>query len=373
MGREVADNTVLAARLRYAALWCTCLAAICRVRCNPPVNGARRFKGECVEGSNQSAEHRSCFTPQVPPEPAQVPSNLLAPHIVTTDASGFFNITGDYVCPTAATQVYLVARGGNPGLTSSVNNSALVMMAALGNCGDLTNSTSIEINEVTTVAAAWALSQFLGPGAIVGSTSTNATGLANAFAVANNLGRHRHRSCSRVRALPTGAVTETAKLYTLADVLAVCVNSDGGSACCSVVRCGNNLSGRSDQYARRGSQHCAAPWQQRCCGLQCGSPQGPFQPVLNTQPNDWTMSITYGGCTPRVRWAQHSRRARNRFRRECPRRELLRRRGLEVFACGRARVGDWNSRRRPESVLRHCDRRFRQRLGYELSKRDRRK
>jgi hypothetical protein len=29
-----------------------------------------------------------------------------------------------------------------------------------------------------------------------------------------------------------------------------------------------------------------------------GAPQGPFQPVLSAQPNDWTMSITYGGCTP---------------------------------------------------------------------------
>ena len=24
--------------------------------------------------------------------------------------------------------------------------------------------------------------------------------------------------------------------------------------------------------------------------------QGPFQPALSAQPNDWTMSITYGGC-----------------------------------------------------------------------------
>jgi streptogramin lyase len=28
------------------------------------------------------------------------------------------------------------------------------------------------------------------------------------------------------------------------------------------------------------------------------APLGPFQPVLSKQPNDWTMSITYGGCTP---------------------------------------------------------------------------
>jgi streptogramin lyase len=32
--------------------------------------------------------------------------------------------------------------------------------------------------------------------------------------------------------------------------------------------------------------------------FNAGAPQGPFQPVLSTRPNDWTMSITYGSCTP---------------------------------------------------------------------------
>ena len=62
-------------------------------------------------------------------------TNLLAPNVVTTDTSGNFDITSDYSCPSANTQVYLVASGGNPGLGSEVDNSALVMMAALGNCG----------------------------------------------------------------------------------------------------------------------------------------------------------------------------------------------------------------------------------------------
>lgn len=224
-------------------------------------------------------------------------ANLLAPHIVATDASGFFNITGDYVCPTAATQVYLVARGGNPGLTFSVNNSALVMMAALGNCGDLTNSTSIEINEVTTVAAAWALSQFLGPGAIVGSTSTNATGLVNAFAVAKNLA-DTGTGLAPGSPLPTGAITETAKLYTLADVLAVCVNSDGGSACSPLFGAATTSQGAPTNTLDAALSIVRRPGSNVAAVFNAGSPQGPFQPGLNTRPNDWTMSITYGGCTP---------------------------------------------------------------------------
>ena len=92
--------------------------------------------------------------------------NLLGTRSVTTDQYGGFNITGDYTCPTATTQVYLVARGGNPGLAANTSNPALVLMAPLGDCGNLTQSTFIAVNEVTTVASAWTLAQFLGPGAV---------------------------------------------------------------------------------------------------------------------------------------------------------------------------------------------------------------
>jgi hypothetical protein len=223
--------------------------------------------------------------------------NLLAPNIVTTDASGFFNITGDYKCPTATTQVYLVARGGNPGLAAGVDNSALVMMAAIGNCGDLTSSTSIEINEAATVASAWALSQFMGPGAMVGSTSTNTTGLVNAFAVAGNLA-DTDTGVAPGSALPAGAVTETAKLYTLANVLAACVNSDGDSACAPLFAAATTSQGAPTNTLDAALNIVHYPGNNVAAVFAAGAPQGPFQPVLSAQPNDWTMSITYGGCTP---------------------------------------------------------------------------
>ena len=108
---------------------------------------------------------------------------------VTTDAAGSFTITGDYTCPTASTQVYIVATGGNPGLSPGTNNAALAMMAALGPCGNLTSSTFIFIDEVTTVASVYALAPFMsaGGGTKLGTSSTNAKGLANAFATVNNL------------------------------------------------------------------------------------------------------------------------------------------------------------------------------------------
>ncbi len=64
---------------------------------------------------------------------------LLTP-AVATDSFGGFNITAKYTCPSASTEVYLIASGDNPGSSSSINNLALSEMAALGQCGTLSAS-----------------------------------------------------------------------------------------------------------------------------------------------------------------------------------------------------------------------------------------
>jgi hypothetical protein len=224
-------------------------------------------------------------------------TNLLAPNIVTTDASGAFGITGDYACPSATTQVYLVAQGGDPGLANGEDNPALVLTTALGNCGDLTSSTNVVVNEATTVAAAWALAQFMGPGAMIGATPTNSAGLANAFAVAHNL-VDPATGLAPGATLPHGAVTESAKLYTLADVLATCVNSDGGQACAPLFAAAT-VSGSVPANTLDAALNIVRnPANNVSEVFNAGAPAGPFQPALNASPHDWTMSITYGGCAP---------------------------------------------------------------------------
>jgi hypothetical protein len=223
--------------------------------------------------------------------------DLLAPNVVSTDGSGDFSITGDYACPSSSTQVYLVARGGNPGLGSGGNNPALLMMAALGNCGDLSSGTSVIVNEATTVAAAWALGQFMGSGAVVGSTASNAVGLRNAFATARNL-VDTSKGIAPGSALPTGAVTETAKLYTLASVLAACVNSDGGSACAPLFAAATTTQGVPSNTLDAAVNIVGNPANNVSAVFSASAALGTFQPVLAAAPNDWTMSITYGGCTP---------------------------------------------------------------------------
>src|SRR5262249_50229516 len=119
---------------------------------------------------------------------------------VKTDGSGNFVFAAgglqcagapptDFVCPESPTQIYLIAKGGDPGNGS--NNPAILMMGAIGPCSSIRPSTFVNINEVTTVASVYALAAFINstdPTLIsaVNGDSTSAA-LAGAFATVGNL------------------------------------------------------------------------------------------------------------------------------------------------------------------------------------------
>lgn len=172
----------------------------------------------------------------------------------TTDASGSYSITGQYTCPgnpqtgVGAVPVYLVATAGNPGLSGPVNNTAIAEMVAIGVCpagGNLLSSFPvINVSEVTTVAGVWALQQFMaapsaanfGKPNIGAPTISYATGTTAGSIQSAVVGMTSAFTTARVLADPaTGnspnanfpyATPETAKINTLADILAFCVNSD---------------------------------------------------------------------------------------------------------------------------------------------------
>lgn len=149
----------------------------------PPTPAA--FAGVMQSGSNPVSGAAISFYAAGSSGPGMGATNLLGSQTVTTDASGKFSIP-DFQCPGSGTQVYLVGRGGSANPAAGHNN-ALVMMAALGDCGSVGSSTTVAMNEVTTAAAAWALAQFIGTDAVIGTSATNATGLGNAFLTAANL------------------------------------------------------------------------------------------------------------------------------------------------------------------------------------------
>ncbi len=219
-------------------------------------------------------------------------NRLLQP--VTTDANGNFGLTADYTCPSATAQMYIVARGGNPGFAVPTSNPGLVLVAALGDCGNLGPTSFIDIDEVTTVAAAWSLSRFTGSGALIGATPTNATGLRNAFAVASRLASTAY-GVAPGTGLPAGAVVETAKINTLADALAPCVNSNGGAACTPLYTAATVAGVAPGNVFDTALNVVRNPGINIASVFNVVQANAPFQPTLARAPNDWTVSIAYAG------------------------------------------------------------------------------
>jgi len=235
---------------------------------------------------------------------AAAPMILGAP--VLTNSNGAFSISSgsgssavyDYACAHATDQVYIVATGGNPGLSpSTTNNSALVMMTALGNCGNLNYNSYIAINEITTAAAAWALAPFMTGYADVGASSTNAKGIANAMLDAQLLA---NSSTGFVATLGSNLSIESGKLLAMADILATCVNSDGTTACSPLFSAAKPTGGTAPTDTLTAALDIVKnPGQNPSGVFQVISGTPVFPTTLSQAPNDWTMtlSVTGGGVS----------------------------------------------------------------------------
>ena len=214
---------------------------------------------------------------------------------VFTDGGGGFGITGLYTCPSANTQVYVSATGGNPGLAGTVNNSSLALVALLGDCGTLATIPRISVNELTTVAAAYGMAPFATGVGNVGATATNLPGLRSAMQTAMLLASPYYGSAP-ADTLPLNATTETAKLVTLANVIASCVNSSGGVQCSSLAgdatTPGFGTPSDTFQMALMVAQH---PGNNVNALFNDSPAQAAFGGSLAAPPSDWSMSIAYTG------------------------------------------------------------------------------
>jgi len=213
---------------------------------------------------------------------------------ITTDSKGNFSITGSYTCPSASTQMYVISSGGD---TGTGTNSKAVLMAALGSCGNLTNSTHIDVSEISSVAAIYSLAQFMTPGSpSVGTSSTNVTGLQNAFATVSNL---VDISSGKARSTtPAGnGIVDDNKINSLADIMAACVNTTGSAgACPALFAAATPLGGTTPTDTLSAMLNIALNPGLNVATLYHLQPAtATFQPSLTAVPNDWTLSIQYSG------------------------------------------------------------------------------
>jgi hypothetical protein len=155
------------------------------------------------------------------------PSTPLITSPLLSDSSGEFDLVGVYTCPSADALIYVVATGGDPG--TGQTNPQINLMTVLGKCGDITATTNITINEVTTVAAVWSLAPFMHAADAVGASANNDAALAAAFRAATLLVNPATGTIPGANA-PNDATLPIEEINTLADILASCVQSAGGSA-----------------------------------------------------------------------------------------------------------------------------------------------
>ncbi len=222
-------------------------------------------------------------------------SNANAGNANNTLPAGNFTITGDFTCPTPSTLVYLTATGGNPGLAAGTNNSALVLMAAIGQCGSLTGSTFLSVNEVTTVASIYALAQFAGASGSIGSVSSTTAGITNAFANVNNM-----VNIGTGVALTTtggGNTVPQSTINTIADILVPCVNSTGPtSAACATLFSDATPSNIAPATTVLNAALYMALYPRTnvaaLFGISTANPA--FQPNLNAAPNNWDVVVSGG-------------------------------------------------------------------------------
>lgn len=205
----------------------------------------------------------------------------------TTLADGSFNLNGLYNCSSpAATQVYITATGGNPGAGT---NSALTLVAALGSCASLTNATFVVINEVTTVAAAYALAPFSTDILHVGATGSNPTGLVNAFTNAAVLADTSVGTAGGA-SLGAGVTVPVSEINTLANIIAACVNTTGAASapCTSIFAATGATETFGAALAIAKNPGAAAV----TALFNLPQPAAPFAPTLTAQPADFTVAIS---------------------------------------------------------------------------------
>ena len=205
---------------------------------------------------------------------------------LTTDANGIFTVPAGYTCTTGATQVYVVARGGSVGTAAA--NSAIVLLATLGACNQVTASEHVVVNEVTTVANAWALAQFLSAGANIGASATNTVGLANAVATAASLASPL-TGVAPGTTFPANGASPAPRLNSLANLLNTCASAAStSSACSTLLGASQNTLDAALQIVRNPGSNVAALYTQ-------STASSAYSPALAAAPSDWTLFVTYTG------------------------------------------------------------------------------
>jgi hypothetical protein len=176
-----------------------------------------------------------------------------------------------------------------------VNNPSIALMTALGPCGQLSSSTSITVNEVTTVGSIWPLAPYMTSLSSLGYTPGD-TSFSTAISTVEQLVDTSH-GVSPGTGIPEGWVVQTSKLYSLADILDACVNSYGGSAgdgsaCGLLFSLGAPRSGAPPTDTVDAALLIAQAPKDNVTNIFNLVPQAAvFHPTVSASPPDWSLPL----------------------------------------------------------------------------------
>jgi hypothetical protein len=226
----------------------------------------------------------------------------------TTDINGNFTLP-PYTCPQSNTPVYLLGIGGNSG---AGNNGSAVLGAGLGQCASAQQSFVI-LNEVTTVGLAFTLSHFFST-TLGGANGAN-DWIGGPSSVANSqlqysagIVRGNDYTIPSFIETPVGApaqnapgiTIEAAKINSIANILAACINSAGSpNSTESKTPCGqlfhdtqNGATVRPSDTLQAAVQMALHPATNVTALYNLGTTTPPFS-GLATPPTDWSIGVSY--------------------------------------------------------------------------------
>jgi hypothetical protein len=271
-----------------------------------------------------------------------------------SDGNGSFGFTqlssgpaasGQYVCPSAATQLYILAKGGaTQGFGNGVN-SAAAFAVAIGPCSSA-STVFVNLNEVTSTATMAALQQYFNP---VNETfgypnrAQAAQGFINGVAMISNLvtlSAGAANTGQTVSAIPNGSTNTVAvtitpeynQINTIANILASCVNTSANTSsnCANLfayavpptpaftsqpTQSFTTITPANEDtlqavyfmltnFTSGGVYSASSAPTSNMAGLYALIPPDvPFQPYYSSVPTDWTIGVTYstisgtGSCT----------------------------------------------------------------------------
>ena len=223
---------------------------------------------------------------------------------VESDSNGNFLIPTDFRCPSQSSQIFLVADGGNPGLSSGTDNQALALTAMLGSCSSLSAANIITVDEVTTVGSVWPLAHYMKSPTNLGSAPGDTAFLSAVSTVPEFI--NLVEGSSPGTPTPTSYFAQNSKLYSLADALSNCVNSSGGSAgdgspCGLLFSMATPTGGTPPTDTITAAMEIAQNPDNNVTGIfSLVRPNTPFRPTLTSAPPDWSLNLTYAVATPAI-------------------------------------------------------------------------